>query len=414
MSKILVVEDSRFFSTLIEKTIRRDLGFEVVLAATFEEAKQAIERETFFLSLLDLQLPDALDGEVVDFVTAKGIPVIVFSGMYSDEMRERILSKNVIDYVVKDSPSSLSYLVSVVRRVHKNQGVKVMVVDDSSTVRKYISNLLASYQLQVLGAADGKAALDLLAENKDVKLIITDFHMPEMDGFELTKKVRDQFSKDHLAIIGLSSADSSTLSARFLKAGANDFINKTFVPEEFFCRVSQNLDTIEHIEALRDAATKDPLTGLFNRRVLFDVGPSLVASRARDQITLTTVIMDADHFKAVNDTYGHDAGDQVLRTLAKVLSEHSRECDMMTRFGGEEFCLLFVNMDANQVEAHLEKIRAAVEAMPSQSGDDTIRITVSMGATIKPHDTLEAMISEADEMLYEAKSSGRNRVILAR
>ena len=414
MSKILVVEDSRFFSTLIEKTIRRDLGFEVVLAATFEEAKQAIERETFFLSLLDLQLPDALDGEVVDFVTAKGIPVIVFSGMYSDEMRERILSKNVIDYVVKDSPSSLSYLVSVVRRVHKNQGVKVMVVDDSSTVRKYISNLLASYQLQVLGAADGKAALDLLAENKDVKLIITDFHMPEMDGFELTKKVRDQFSKDHLAIIGLSSADSSTLSARFLKAGANDFINKTFVPEEFFCRVSQNLDTIEHIEALRDAATKDPLTGLFNRRVLFDVGPSLVASRARDQITLTTVIMDADHFKAVNDTYGHDAGDQVLRTLAKVLSEHSRECDMMTRFGGEEFCLLFVNMDANQVEAHLEKIRAAVEAMPSQSGDDTIRITVSMGATIKPHDTLEAMISEADEMLYEAKSSGRNRVIMAR
>jgi diguanylate cyclase (GGDEF)-like protein len=413
MSRILVVEDSRFFSNVIEKTIARELDVEVVVASSLEEAERFVADGDFFLSLLDLALPDAPDGEVVDFVISKGIPCIVFSGMYSDDLRERILSKNVIDYVVKESPASLSYLISLVRRIERNRRIKAMVVDDSTTARKYVGDLLNHYQFQVLAAANGREALTLLQENPDIKLIVTDYFMPEMDGFELIKNVRRRYSKDELAIIGVSSAGGNTLSAKFIKVGANDFINKPFLREEFFCRISQNMDTVEYIAALKEAATIDPLTGLFNRRVLFDVGPNFFAGSMRKKTDLAVAMVDVDYFKAVNDQFGHHAGDEVLKNLASILSGLTRQCDLAVRIGGEEFCLLFVDMDEAHLERHLEKIRLAVESTPCLVGGETIWITVSIGATRHRHDSLESMIADADKMLYKAKRSGRNQVVVA-
>jgi len=140
-----------------------------------------------FLSLLDLNLPDAPDGEIVDFVVEQKIPAVVFSASYTEDIRDRVLSQNVLDYVVKDSPASLDYITNLIRRVHRNRNISALVVDDARTARKYVADLLRLYQFNVLEAADGVEALEIIKSNNNIKLVITDYNMPNMDGFKLIK-----------------------------------------------------------------------------------------------------------------------------------------------------------------------------------------------------------------------------------
>ncbi len=409
--KILLVEDMKFFATIVSQRLEADLGLQVVSVATLGQAREvlAAEGEEFFLALLDLVLPDAPDGEIVDLVAAAGVPSIIFSSRYSDEVRTIALDKGAIDFVVKDSPSSLQYLIDTVRRVQNNRRLTALVVDDSATTRRYIRNILESQMLNVIEAEDGQAGLEAL-QAADVAIAITDYNMPRMDGFEFIRNARNSWPKDSLAIIGISASDDGAVSSKLLKSGANDFINKPFSGEEFVCRLSQNLDLLEKMAALREAATKDPLTGLHNRRYFHETARPLFASAVRGQIDLTPAMVDIDFFKRVNDSHGHDAGDLVLRAVADELGAQARGTDIVARFGGEEFCLLFVNMLPSQLASHLEKLRARIEALDIVADGKTINVTASIGVSAKLEGSLDAMISDADRMLYHAKESGRNRV----
>jgi diguanylate cyclase (GGDEF)-like protein len=214
-------------------------------------------------------------------------------------------------------------------------------------------------------------------------------------------------------VIGLSTEGTHSLSARFLKLGANDFLPKPFLREEFFCRVLQNLDILDYIESIRDAAYRDFLTGLRNRKFFFEH-----CARAHDAAALpgggplAVAMLDVDHFKRVNDTYGHDGGDAALKHLAALLQEHLPEADTVARFGGEEFCALVPGVDRAGATAIFERLRRAVEAAPVTHAGAEIRFTISIGLALQPRATLAARVSRADELLYQAKESGRNRVIV--
>lgn len=241
---IFLVEDTRFFTSAIKKKIEDLVNVKVVSASSLEEARQELESgdSSHFLAILDLRLPDAPDGEIVDYVASMNIPIIVFSSEFSETVQEQVLSKKVIDYVLKDSPSSLDRLATLVGRLFHNQSIKVLAVDDSTSTRTYIRDLLLQYRFQVKLAADGMEALATLEEHPDIRLMITDYYMPKLDGFRLIKEVRKTYSSRDLAIIGMSASGSSALSAKFIKHGADDFINKPFLREEFFCRISHNLN----------------------------------------------------------------------------------------------------------------------------------------------------------------------------
>jgi diguanylate cyclase (GGDEF)-like protein len=236
-----------------------------------------------------------------------------------------------------------------------------------------------------------------------------------LNGLELTRKIRQNFSRDELAIIGISSAGDQVMAANFIKSGASDFIIKqTFLTEEFYSRVSSNIENIERAQMILELSIRDYLTGLYNRRYLFEAGRQLLARVQRRQGSLACAMLDIDFFKRVNDDCGHDAGDQVLRRMGAILKEYFRAGDIVARFGGEEFCILAADVASDNVLPLFEKLREKIAAteITTDSGK-TLRVTVSIGVcegTGKEMD-LEKMIRLADKRLYQAKNGGRNRVV---
>ncbi len=417
MEKVLIVEDSKVFARILIRKIEDELFFDACWASNFEEARYLLEENpdnnTFFVALLDLHLPDAADGRIVDYVISKGIPSIVFTGDVESDVRDRIWTKKVVDYVAKESPDSLDYLCSLVRRISLNKFVNILVVDDSSTVRNHLVRLLTAHEFVVHEAADGPSALECIERHPEIRVVITDYFMPGMDGVELTRHIRRQRRKDQLAVIGISAYGNTILSARFIKNGANDFLNKPFSSEEFYCRVTQNLEMLEYIQKLRETSIRDPLTGLFNRRHFFEAAKDLHGRLTRGEAPLTLAMLDIDHFKKVNDTYGHAVGDEVLKHVAQGLGNRFRGRDIVARLGGEEFCVLATGMDGDQALAVFNDLRNSIERSKAKAGKNTVGVTISIGLCDRPLGSIDAMLAAADAALYKAKRTGRNKVVRA-
>ncbi len=409
---VLVVEDSQVFGGLIQKRIQAELKFDVHWVRTYKETLDLLEtrKPDYLLALLDLHLPDAPMGEIIDFVLAKGIPSVVFTGSFGETMRDTIWSYKVVDYIPKETIHNVDYIVSLVRRIHRNRYIHVLVADNARESRRHLADLLKVHQYLVHEASNGEEALSLLSLYPDIKLVITEYDMPRMDGFTLTSEIRDRYAKSDLAIIGMSTQGNNILSARFIKNGANDFITKPFVTEEFYCRITQNIEMVEHMAAVRESSNRDYLTGLYNRRYLFESGRALHASALRGHIQVTVGMIDIDHFKTINDTYGHDAGDAILREVAAILESRFRESDLVARVGGEEFCVIAVNMDRSRIQEIFEHLRETVAHTLIRVREHTIRNTVSIGVCTTLMRTLDSMMKQADDMLYEAKAAGRNTV----
>jgi signal transduction histidine kinase len=264
MEKILIVEDSKVFAETLRLKIKQKFNCDVYVAFSYNEACNILEHnKNFFVALLDMNLPDAPDGEIVDYVLQYDIPPVVFTGKFDDSLRTNFFHKNIVDYILKDNIHCIDYIITLLERLFKNTIIKVLVVDDSKLARTFLVNLLQNYKFQTIDAPDGQVALELLNEHKDIKLVITDYEMPVMDGFTFVKKLRQIYSKEELSIIGISGIEKPSLSAKFLKLGANDFLAKPFAEEEFYCRVIQNLETLEAIQQLKELnALKNKFLGI--------------------------------------------------------------------------------------------------------------------------------------------------------
>lgn len=412
--RVLLIDDSQAISRLLRARCQDIAGVESEIAGSLAEAQALLSHtpQRFLAAVVDLNLPDAIEGEAIDLVQAYDLPVIVLTAHYDEAIRERILAKNIVDYLIKSSLHEIDHVAGLVRRIHRNCSVKVLVVDDSRSFRSYLVKLLEQHRLHVLQAENGRVALDIMRSETGIELVITDYNMPEMDGLALISALRQQHSRSELAIIGMSELSSSALSARLLKSGANDFITKPFLVEEFYCRIIQNIEQIELIRAIRDSALRDYLTGLYNRRHFFSAGETLHAAARRRHMAVAAVMLDIDHFKRVNDTYGHLAGDRVIKQVASILASGVREADLLGRYGGEEFCILLTGTDRDYLAVILERLRSAVESTPIVHEDQTLSVTISLGATFDLSESLQAMIDRADACLYRAKQGGRNRFVI--
>ena len=253
MKNILLVEDSRFFGKLVKNKIREKLGLHVVWVERYGKARKLLKKESanFFIALLDLNLPDAPSGEIVDLVLSHKIPAIVFTATIDDNVRKEMWSKGIVDYVFKRNVEDIDYIIDLINRIYKNFSVSILVVDDSKTSRMFISGLLRVHQYRVLEAVDGTDAIRRIEANPQIKMVITDYNMPNMDGFELTRMIRKRYDRDEMAVIGVSGRDDHVIAAQLIKNGANDFLSKPFAVEEFYCRVAQNVERIENIERRR-------------------------------------------------------------------------------------------------------------------------------------------------------------------
>ncbi len=409
--RILLVDDSKTLAKLISLKVKAELGVEIDVAHSLAEAELFTKKYTYTLAILDLNLPDAPNGEIVDVMLKKSIPSMVLTASVDKEFRKVILKKDIIDYVHKGGMHDIEYVIDVIKRLLKNRHHKVMVVDDSLVFRNQMKKMLENMFFQVFALAHGEEALLILEQNPDVKIIITDYNMPVMDGLELTKEVRQKYTKNQLSIFVLSSNDDSDVSAMFLKRGANDFINKPFSKEEFSCRLNNAIEALENIDTITHYSSRDFLTGLYNRRHFFMVmEPYFVEAINRDE-EFVLALIDIDNFKSINDTYGHDVGDQVIIHVAEIIRSNVQYQDVLSRFGGEEFCLVLKNTTREKALEILERIRQRISLTPfTIEPEQEVFLSVSIGAALEHDNSLNDTINEADSQLLHAKHNGKNRI----
>ena len=412
LEKVLIVEDSSMVMKVIRHVAQQHNDFEFFYAENFTQAKKLIEDdgEQFFAALVDLNLPDAPDGEVVDYALERKINTIVLTASFDATRRSKLLEKGIVDYVTKEGRFSYEYALNLVRRIFKNRDIKVLIVDDSDTSRFFISTLLSYHLFQIFEARNGMEAVQVLLDNPDIELMITDYHMPKMDGAELVRNIRHKYEKSELAIIGLSAEGDSNLSAKFIKNGANDFLHKSFNHEEFHCRVRHNIEANEHVKQIREAANRDYLTGVYNRRYFFSRGESLHAQALANSVPLAAVILDVDDFKQLNDIYGYGGGDYLLQEFSKLLNEALGRF-LVARPSGEEFFILMPGLDNGKAMALLGSVRELIAGTAMFIGDDTVYMTFSAGVTNQAGGSLQEQLNVASGYLYRAKEAGKNLII---
>lgn len=252
-TRIVVAEDSNVFTSMIRTRLKELFDIDVMICRNFEELQLVYEKssEPIALAISNINLPGAESGEALDYLIDLSIPTIVFTGTFQASTREQILAKEIVDYVLKDNVFAVEMLAESVCRFLTNQRHHVLIVDDSATARALLSSRLRRYNFRVSVADSGAKALEILKANPDIGLMVTDYNMPDIDGFELTRRIRSTVGSHQLRIIGVSSSTNRLLSARFLKAGGNDFMLRPFIDEEFYCRVNQNLDTLVQIKGAR-------------------------------------------------------------------------------------------------------------------------------------------------------------------
>lgn len=411
MFEFLIIEDNRALGDMGKALIEERYECQGHLVRSRAELNLLLEQYPgrFAIAVVDLNLPDAPDGEVLADVIAANIPAIVFTGSYGEDMREQMLNFGVVDYVVKTAGLySYEYIADLIGRVQKNRQIAALIIDDSRSFAGVLGFQLGIQRLNVYTAGSAEEGQELLEKHSDIRLVFVDYHLPDKQGFEVCHNIRARYGKDRLALIGMSGSGDKRLVARFLKSGANDYLAKPFEYEELLCRVNQNLDILDQIAIIRETAERDFLTRLHNRRFFFKQGNADYLKARSRQLPMSMVMLDIDLFKSVNDRFGHDGGDEALRHIAGLLREHFPEA-LLARIGGEEFSILLLQ-DSKEVGRRLEIFRAAVESSPVNTANFDFSFTVSIGFTDVAGEDIDEMLAIADSGLYRAKQSGRNRV----
>lgn len=413
MKKILIVEDSEMVMKIMRHLVQgSSLAYEAVYATTMAQAAALYEQypQDFFAALVDLNLPDAPNGEVVDFILSKKIPTIVLTGSYDEKRREQLFNKGIVDYVTKEGRYAYSKAIGMISRLEKNQRIKVLVVDDSDMSRKHMANLFRRHLFDVVEAVDGVDAIKVLLENPDIKLLITDYNMPKMDGFELVRNLRYKYDKTDLIMIGVSGESSEALSAKFIKHGANDFLRKPFHPEEFYCRIIHNIEYLELVEQITENAQRDHLTGLYHRSYFFNAARELYKSAVEKAAPLAMAIINIDHFNDINEKHGNDWGDVALKYISASLHTMLGRF-LFARADSDDFYMLMPGLDHEKAAALLSKVKQLLAAEAYVINGETMHFYFSAGITGQMCQSLDQQIAKANVYLRRAKEAGGNMIV---
>jgi two-component system cell cycle response regulator len=289
--------------------------------------------------------------------------------------------------------------------------VKVLVADDSPISRHLLQVSLCSAGYETCLVPDGAEALRVLEQEDSPKLVILDWMMPRMDGVEVCRAIKKRIAEPYVYIILLTAKGHQEEINEGLEAGADDYITKPFDLQELKARLRVGKRILELHEQLVSQATHDSLTSLLNRSAILEVLQKELIRSVREKNPVTAIMADLDHFKLVNDTYGHIAGDAVLREAARRLSASLREYDSVGRYGGEEFLVIAPSCNVAGGAELAERLRKCIGGGPINAAGNTIFATMSFGvAATCSIKKVNQMLSAADEALYAAKKAGRNRV----
>lgn len=421
---ILLVDGSELSRRLITRHLHDIFpDVNIMAAGSKQDAVKLLKGNQFSLITTALMLPDA-DGlnlcrYVRDTKRHHFTPVIVISSDADERLRREGYAAGVTDYFDKSRGyQELGHLIKEFRLSHIPLYGRVLYIEDSRTIAALTKHLLEQHGLSVHHLTSAEEALDLLGQANRQQggcydLVITDFYLDgDMTGGDLlyVLRTRQRYGQQELPVLVITGNDDIATQVELFRAGANDFVNKPLVEEVFMARIRSLLlikhqfDTLQRQAVdMRQLASTDVLTGVHNRRHLFDEGQAFLEQKPAGW----AVIVDLDHFKKVNDRFGHLIGDKVLMAMGEALKRLFQD-GLSARFGGEEFIILLHGEDVPQ---RTENLRKEVESLCPAG----VEVTISLGLAASnehPNKDLNTLIGLADEALYRAKQEGRNRACI--
>jgi len=298
--------------------------------------------------------------------------------------------------------------------------LRILVAEDDAVTRRLLEKMLSTFGHEIVACADGNEAWAAFSREDPPKMAVLDWIMPGRDGIEVCRAIRRQEDQRYTYIILLTGKNAKEDVLEGLEAGADDYIVKPFDPNELRVRIRAGARIINLQEQLFSSlklsefrATHDSLTGLLNRGALLEAINKELARAGRELSALGIFICDVDHFKGINDQWGHQTGDIVLRELANRIRSSLRTYDVVGRYGGEEFVGALPGCDLSEAAALAERLRAAITDSPIVTPQGPVSCTVSFGVTALDcwdDRDLDSLLRQADSALYRAKKDGRNRV----
>jgi two-component system cell cycle response regulator len=450
-ARVLVVDDVPANVKLLEARLSAEY-FDVTTAMSGAEALAICERAECDIVLLDVMMPDMDGFEVCRRLKSNPathhLPVVMVTAL--DQPSDRVkgieagaddfLTKPVSDVALIARVRSLSRLKMMTdelrmravtsrdiglqnpeREAIAEAGLngRILVVDDRATSHERLVATLSKEHTVDVQTDPNEALFHAADANYD--LMIVSLGLENFDGLRLCSQVRSLDRTRNIPILAIADAENNTRLVRALEIGVNDYLVRPIEKNELLARVRTQIRKKRYTERLRDnvqlsieMAITDALTGLFNRRYMESHLDTLVEQAAARGKPLTVLVLDIDHFKAVNDTYGHDAGDDVLREFAIRIRKSIRGIDLACRCGGEEFVVVMPETDMAVATMVAERLRRRIAGEPFliQQGARAIEVTISIGiAALGRHDSAAGILKRADQALYRAKREGRNRVV---
>jgi two-component system cell cycle response regulator len=451
-ARVLVVDDVPANVKLLEARLSAEY-FDVVTAMSGKEALAICERAECDLVLLDVMMPD-MDGFEVcrrlkNSTATHHIPVVMVTALDQPSDKVRGLEAGADDFLTKPIPElaltarvrSLSRLKMVTDELRMRaltsrdigiqsperealadtgRGGRILIVDDRpASYERIAATLKTEHEVEI--ETDPHHALFHAADH-NFDLLIVSLGLENFDALRLCSQLRSLERTRNIPVLVITEPDNNARMVRGLEIGVNDFLVRPVDKNELLARARSQVRKRRYTERLRDnvamsieMAITDALTGLFNRRYMESHLSTLVEQAASRGKPLTCMVIDIDYFKSINDTYGHDAGDDVLRDFALRIKRSIRGIDLACRYGGEEFVLVMPETDMAVAAMVAERLRRriAAEAFAIQQGSKLVPVTISIGlAGLRDKDdTAAAVLKRADQALYRAKRDGRNRVV---
>ena len=448
-ARILVVDDIEINVRLLEAKLSAEY-YDVFSASDGVTALAMAAAEKPDIILLDVMMP-GMDGFQVcrrlkEDQATRHIPVVLVTALdgRSDRIAgleagaDEFLTKPIDDVILFARVRSLTRLKTVIDELREREassrrmgligaaasrlggaGGRVLIVDDNERQAARIRDELAVEHRPVIESNLDKAAL---AVRGPVDLVIVNGVARSFDGLRFAAGIRSDEATRNLPVLAIFDPDDRPRAVKALELGVNDLLARPIDPQELAARVRTQIKRKRYTDLLRnnldnnlELAVTDPLTGLHNRRYMQGQLDALSQRAARGGSPVSALLLDIDHFKKINDSFGHDVGDEVLREFAVRLASNVRAVDLPCRYGGEEFVTVMPDTTQDDAERIAERIRRYVSGSPFRvaHGSELLTVTISIGVATSTGeaDTSEALLKRADEALYEAKAAGRNRVI---